>query len=77
MTSEEGLHRLKEKGNILIHTTKEGRLTGFGHTLRINGLLKHVIERDKRKKEVIKVTGRRGRRRKKLLDDLDKTRGYW
>jgi hypothetical protein len=25
----------------------------------------------------IEITGRRGRRRKQLLDDLNETRGYW
>ena len=40
-----------------------------GHALRKNCLLKPVIERRI-------VTGRRGRRRKKLLDDLKATRGY-
>jgi hypothetical protein len=42
-----------------------------GHTLRKNCLLKPVIEGR------IDVTGRRGRRRKKLLDDFKVTKGYW
>jgi len=37
-------------------------------------LLQRVIEG--KIKEGIEVTGRRGRRRKKLLDDLKETRGY-
>jgi hypothetical protein len=43
--------------------------------LRRNCLLKHVIEGtlDGR----IEMTGRRGIRRKKLLDDLKEKRGYW
>jgi hypothetical protein len=43
--------------------------------LRRNCLLKHVIEGMKEGR--IEVTGRQGRRRKQLLDDLKKTRGYW
>jgi hypothetical protein len=39
--------------------------------LRRNCLLKHVIEGN------IKVTGRRRRRHKQLVDDLTETRGYW
>jgi hypothetical protein len=46
----------------------------IGHILRRNCLLKQVIE-GKIKGE-IEVTGRRGRRRKKLLDDLKERRGY-
>jgi hypothetical protein len=42
--------------------------------LRINCLLRQVIEG--KTKEEIKVTVRRGRRRKKLLDDLKERRGY-
>jgi len=39
-----------------------------------NSLLKHITE-DKIKGR-IEVTGRRGRRRKQLLDDLKENRGY-
>ena len=46
----------------------------IGHILRTNCLLKQVIE-GKIKGE-IDVTRRRGRRRKKLLDDLKDRRGY-
>jgi hypothetical protein len=46
----------------------------IGHILRRNCLLKQVIE-GKIKGEV-EVTRRRGRRRKKLLDDLKDRRGY-
>jgi hypothetical protein len=45
-----------------------------GHILRRNCLLKEVIEgKIQGQKE---VTRRRGRRRKKLLDDLGNRRGY-
>jgi hypothetical protein len=40
-----------------------------------NCCLKHVIEG--KIKGRIEVTGRRGRRRKKLMDDLKENRGYW
>jgi hypothetical protein len=43
--------------------------------LRRNYLLKQVIEG--KIKEEIEVTRRRGRRRKKLLDDLKDRRGYF
>ena len=46
----------------------------IGHILRRNCLLKQVIE-GKIKGE-IEVTRRRGRRRKKLVDDLKDRRGY-
>jgi hypothetical protein len=46
----------------------------FGHILRRNRLLKQVIEG--KIKWGIEVTGRRGRRRRKLLDDLKDRRGY-
>ncbi|GFG30527.1 hypothetical protein Cfor_05823 [Coptotermes formosanus] len=41
----------------------------------VNCLLKHVIE--EKLEGRIEITGRRGRRRKQLLDDLRETRGYW
>jgi len=46
----------------------------IGHILRRNCLLQRVIEG--KTKGGIEVTGRRGRRRRKLLDDLKKRRGY-
>jgi len=45
-----------------------------GHILRRNCLIQRVIE-GKIKGE-IEVTGRRGRRRTKLLDDVKERRGY-
>ena len=45
-----------------------------GHVLRRNCLLRQVIEG--KIKGGIEVTGRRGRRRRKLLDDLRERRGY-
>jgi hypothetical protein len=45
------------------------------HTSRTNCLLQHIIEA--KIEEGIDVTGRQGRRRKQLLDDLKERRGYW
>ena len=46
----------------------------IGHVLRRNCLLQQVIEGNI--KGQIEVTRRRGRKRKKLLDDLKDRRGY-
>jgi hypothetical protein len=46
----------------------------FGHILPINCLLQQVTEG--KIKGGIEVTGRRGRRRRKLLDDLKDRTGY-
>jgi len=43
--------------------------------LRRNCLLKHVVEGKMEGK--IEVTGRRGTRRKQILDDLENKKGYW
>jgi hypothetical protein len=43
--------------------------------LRRNCLLQRVIEG--KIKSGIELTGRRGRRRRKLVDDLKERRGYW
>jgi hypothetical protein len=72
MRHEEVLLRVKEQRNILreIHKRKS---KWTGHILR-NCLLQRVIEG--KTKEGIEVTGRRERRRRKLLDDLKERRGY-
>jgi hypothetical protein len=46
----------------------------IGHNLHRNCLLQQVIER--KIKRGIEVTGRRGRRRRKPLDDPKERRGY-
>jgi hypothetical protein len=43
--------------------------------LRKNCFLKHISEG--KIKEKLQLTGRGGRRRKQLLDDLEEKRGYW
>jgi hypothetical protein len=68
--NEEVLHRVKEERNIL-HTIKRRKANWIGHILRRNCLLKHVIEGK------LEMTGRRGRKRKQLLDDLKEKRRYW
>jgi len=47
----------------------------IGHILHRNCLIKHVIEGKMQRR--IKMTGRRRRRRKRLLDDFNEKRGYW
>jgi hypothetical protein len=72
--NEEVLHRVKEERNIL-HTIKRRKVNWIGHILRRNRLLKHVIEGQLEGR--IEMTGRRGRWRKQLLDDLKEKRRYW
>ena len=71
--NEEVLLRVNEQRNILQEIRKR-KANWIGHILRRNCLLKQVIE-GKIKGEM-EVTRRRGRRRKKLLDDLKDRRGY-
>jgi hypothetical protein len=71
--NEDILITVKEQRNILREICKR-RANWIGHILRRNCLLRQVIE-GKIKRE-IEVTGRRGRRRRKLLDDLKERRGY-
>jgi len=71
--NKEMLLRLKEQMNIL-HELSKRNANWIGHILRRNCLLQRVIEG--KTKGGIEVTGRRGRGRKKLLDDLKEKRGY-
>ena len=71
--NKEVLLRVNEQRNIL-HEIRKRKANCIGHILRRNCLLKQVIE-GKIKGEM-EVTWRRGRRRKKLLDDLKERRGY-
>jgi hypothetical protein len=64
---------VKEERNI-VHTIKRRKANWIGHILRRNCLLKHVIEGELEGR--IEMTGRRGRRRKQLLDDLKEKRRY-
>jgi hypothetical protein len=71
--NEEGFLRVKEHRNILQEISKR-KANWIGHFLRRNCLLRQVIEG--KIKGGVEVTGSRGRRRRKLLDDLKEKRGY-
>jgi hypothetical protein len=71
--NEEVLLRIKEQRNILQEISKR-KTDWIGHILLRSCLLQRVIEG--KIKGGIEVTGRRGRRRKKLLDDLKERRRY-
>ena len=73
MRNEEVLLRVNEQRNIL-HEIRKRKANWIGHILRRNYLLKQVTEG--KIKGQIEVTKRRGRRRKKLLDDLKDRRGF-
>ena len=66
--NEKVLLRVNEQRNIL-HEIRKRKANWIRHILRRNCLLKQVIE-GKIKGEM-EVTRRRGRRRKKLLDDAN------
>jgi len=71
--NEEVLLRVKEQRNIQ-HEIRKRKDNWIGHILRRNCFLQLVIER--KIEGGIEVTGRGGRRRRKLLDDLKESMGY-
>jgi hypothetical protein len=71
--NEEVLQRVNEERNI-VHTIKRRKANWIGHMLCRNCVLKHVIEGKLEGR--IEMTGRRGRRRKQLLDDLKEMKRY-
>ena len=71
--NEEVLLRLNEQRNIL-HEIRKWKANWIGDILRRNCLLQQVIEG--KIKGQIEVTRRRGRRCKKLLDDLKDRTGH-
>jgi hypothetical protein len=71
--NEEVLLRVKEQRNIVYEISKR-KANWIGHILCINCLLQRVIEGKIR--GGTEVTGGRGRRRKKLLEDLKERRGH-
>jgi len=71
--NEDVLLRVKELRNIL-HEISKRKAKWIGNILCRNCLLQRVIEG--KIKGGIEVTGRRGRRRRKLPDDLKERRGY-
>ena len=70
--NEEVLLRVKEQSNIL-HEISNRKAKCIVHILRRNSLLQRVTEG--KIKGGIEVTGRRGRKHRKLLDDLKERRG--
>ena len=73
MRNEEVLLRVKEQRNIL-HEIRKRKANWIGHILGRNCLLQRVTEG--KIQGGIEVTGRQGRRRRRLLDDLKVKRGY-
>jgi len=71
--NEEVLFRVKEKRNTL-HEISKWKTNWIGHILRRKCLLQRFIEG--KIKGGLEVTERRGRKCKKLLDDLKERRGY-
>ena len=67
MRNEEVLLTVNEQRNIL-HEIRKRKANWIGHILRRNCLLQQITEG--KIKGQIEVTRRRGRRRKKLPDDL-------
>jgi len=63
--------RVKDQRNIL-HEISKRKANWIGHILRRNRLLQRVIEGKIKRR--IEVTVRRGRRCRKLLDDLKERR---
>ena len=66
LRNEDVLLRVKEQRNILREISKR-KANWIGHILRRNCLLQRVIE--EKIQGGIEMTGRQGRRRRKLLDD--------
>jgi len=72
--NEEVLLRVKEQWNNL-HEIRKRKTNWIGHILRRNCLLQRLSEGKIQGR--IEVTGRQGRRRRKLLDDLKERSGYY
>jgi hypothetical protein len=71
--NEDVLLRVKEQRNIL-HEIHKRKANWIGHILRRNCLLQWVIEG--KIQGGIEVTGRQGRRRRRLLEYLKEMIGY-
>jgi hypothetical protein len=71
--NEDVLLRVKEQKNIL-HEIRKLKANWIGHILRRNCILQRVTEG--KIQGGIELTGRQGRRRRKLLDDFKERRGY-
>jgi hypothetical protein len=70
--NEEILLRVKKQRNIL-HTTSKRKVNSIGQILLRNCLLRQIIEG--KIKGGIEMTRRRGRRHRKLLDNVKERRG--
>ena len=70
--NEDVLLRVKEQRNIL-HEIRKRKANWIGHIMRRNCLVQRVTEG--KIQAWIEVTGRQGRRRRKLLYDLKERRG--
>ena len=73
MRNEDVLLKVKEQRNIL-HKIRKRKANWIGHIFHRNCLLQRVIEG--KLQGGLEVTGRQGRRRRKLLDNLKERRGY-
>ena len=71
--NEEVLLRVEEQRNIL-HEIRKRKANWIGHILRRICLLQRVTEG--KIQGGIEVTGRQGRRRRKIVDDLKERKGY-
>jgi hypothetical protein len=71
---EEVLHKVKDE-RYIVRTIRRREVNWMGHILRRNCPLKHVSEGKYGGR--MEVMGRRGRRLKQLMDELEETRGYW
>jgi hypothetical protein len=69
-----GKDGVNEDRNIL-HTIKRRKANWIGHILHTNCLLKHVTQ--EKIEGMIKVTGRRRKRSKQLVDTVKERKGYW
>ena len=67
-------HHTESRRRGILYIIRRRKANWTGHILRRNCLLKHVME--VKIEERIEVTGRRGRRRKQLPDDLKEKRRY-
>jgi hypothetical protein len=70
--NEEVLHTVQKDRNILHIRTIKRKAKWTGHILHRNCLLIEVKIEGR-----TEVTGKRGKRRKQLLDDLKEKREYW
>jgi hypothetical protein len=68
------LYTVNDERNFL-RTIKRRKDKWIGQILQRNCLLKHFIEG--MMEGGTEVTGRQGRKRKQLLNDLKERRGYW